>query len=150
MSSGGSLTRAWSRRGDPRGSCLGVRCLQIRATWYHSGVVAISDMQTGDPLPPQALFRGGADLTPRLGIDVLIDRNTGLLRTDRGISLFADPATVERFGGAYRVESIPEGLKMQQRGRDPGHYELMPAEPMSFERYVELLQQVVLRPVQGE
>jgi hypothetical protein len=26
----------------------------------------------------------------------------------------------------------------------------MPAEPMSFERYVELLQQVVLRPVQGE
>jgi hypothetical protein len=96
------------------------------------------------------LFRGGADFTPRLGIDVLIDRNTGLLRTDRGISLFADPATVERFGGAYKVESIPEGLKMQQRGRDPGHYELMPAEPMSFERYVELLQQVVLRPVQGE
>jgi hypothetical protein len=107
-------------------------------------------MQTGDPLLPRALFRGGADLTSRLGIDVLIDRNTGLLRTDRGISLFADPATVERFGGAYRVESIPEGLKMQQRGRDSGHYELMPAEPMSFERYVELLQQVVLRPVQGE
>ena len=107
-------------------------------------------MQTGAPLPPQASFRGGADLTPRLGIDVLIDRNTGLLRTDRGISLFADPATVERFGGAYRVESIPEGLKMQQRGRDPGHYELMPAEPISFERYVELLQQVVLRPAQGE
>jgi hypothetical protein len=26
----------------------------------------------------------------------------------------------------------------------------MLAEPMSFERYVELLQQVVLRPVQGE
>jgi hypothetical protein len=127
-----------------------IRCLRIHATWYHSGVMAISGMQTGDPLPPQALFRGGADLTPRLGIDVLIDRNTGLLRTDRGISLFADAAIVERFGGAYRVESIPEGLKMQQRGRDPGHYELMPAEPISFERYVELLQQVVLRPVQGE
>jgi hypothetical protein len=26
----------------------------------------------------------------------------------------------------------------------------MPAEPMRFERYVELLQQVALRPVQGE
>jgi len=112
--------------------------------------MALSGMQTRDPLPPQALFRGGADLTPRLGIDVLIDRHTGLLRTNRGISLFDDPATVERFGGAYRVESIPEGLKMQQRGRDPGHYELMPAEPMSFERYVALLKQVVLRPVQGE
>ena len=88
--------------------------------------------------------------TPRLGIDVLIDRDSGLLRTDRGISLFANPATVERFGGAYRVESIPEGLKMQQRGRAPGHYELMPAEPISFERDVELLKHVVLRPVQGE
>jgi hypothetical protein len=105
--------------------------------------MAISGMQAGDPLPPHALFQGGVDLTPRLGIDVLIDRNTGLLRTDRGISLFADPATVERFGGAYRVESIPEGLKIQQRGRDPGHYELMPPEPISFERYVELLQQAV-------
>jgi hypothetical protein len=92
----------------------------------------------------------GGVRTPRLGIDVLIDRNTGLLRTDRGISLFADPAAVERFGGAYRLESIPAALTMQPRGRDPGHYELMPAEPMSFERYVELLQQVVLRPVQGE
>ena len=127
-----------------------VRCLQVHAPWYHAGGMSISDMPKCDPLPPQALFRGGADLTPRLGVDVLIDRNTGLLRTDRGISLFADPATVERFGGAYRVESIPAGLKMQQRGRDPSHYELIPAEPMSFERYVELLQQVVLRPVQGE
>ena len=105
-------------------------------------------MQTRDPLRPQDVFRGGADLTLRRGIDVLIDRNTGLLRTDRGISLFDDPAQVEQFGGAYRVESIPEGLKIQQRGRDPGHYELMPAEPMSLERYVELLKHVVLRPVQ--
>jgi hypothetical protein len=107
-------------------------------------------MPTGDPLSPQALFQSGTDLTFRLGIDVLIDCNTGLLRTDRGISLFADPATVERFGGAYRVASIPAGLKIQQRGRDASHYELMPAEPMSFERYVELLQHVVLRPVQWE
>ena len=81
---------------------------------------------------------------------MLIDRYAGLLRTDRGISLFDDPAKVERFGGAYRVESIPEELKMQQRGREPGHYELMPDEPMSFERYVALLKQVVLRPVQRE
>ncbi len=114
-----------------------------------SWVVAILGMQTLDALPPQALFHGGPDLTPRLGIDVLIERSTGLLRTDRGISLFDDPAKVERFGAAYRVESFPEGLKMQQRGRDPGHYELMPAEPMTFERYVSLLKQVVLRPVQG-
>lgn len=77
-----------------------------------------------------------------------MERNTGLLRTDRGISLFNDPAKAERFGVAHAVESLPEGLKMQQRGRDPGHYELMPAEPMTFDRYVELLKQVVLRPVE--
>jgi hypothetical protein len=104
-------------------------------------------MQTLGALP-QGVFRGGADLTPRLGIDVLLERNTALLRTDRGISLFDDPAKAERFGVVYVVESLPEGLKMQQRGRDPGHYELMPAEPMTFERYVELLTHVVLRPLQ--
>lgn len=83
-------------------------------------------------------------------MDVLTDPNTGLLRTDRGIFLFDDPARVERFGGAYHVESIPERLYVQQRGRDPGHYELMPAELMPLERYIELLDQVVLRPVEGE
>ena len=64
--------------------------------------------------------------------------------------MFDDPAKVERFGGAYRVEAIPEGLKIQQRGRDPGHCELMPATPISFESYIALLKQVVLRPVQTE
>jgi hypothetical protein len=98
----------------------------------------------------QLLFRGGPTLIPRLGIDVLVDRETNLLRTDRGVSVFDDPTLVERFGGAYRVEFIPEGLRVQQRGRDPRHYEIMPAEPMTFERYTELLQQVILRLVGGE
>ena len=105
-------------------------------------------METRGIVPPPVLFRGGSDLTPRLGIDVLMERNTGVLRTDRGISLFDDVAKAQRFGVAYRVESLPEGLKVQQRGRDASHYELMPAEAMTFERYVALLRQVVLRPVQ--
>jgi hypothetical protein len=94
---------------------------------------------------PTRLFRGGSDLTPRLGIDVIVDPASGMLRTDRGISLFDDPARVERFGGAYEVASIPDALKVQQRGRDSGHYELMPAVPMTFEEYVALLGQVVLQ-----
>jgi hypothetical protein len=97
---------------------------------------------------PQVLFRGGATLTPRFGIDVLRERNTSLLRTDRGISLFDDPTKAARFGDVYRIESVPAGLKIQQRGRDPNHYELMPDEPMSFERFVELLTQVVLLPLE--
>jgi len=105
-------------------------------------------MQTFGALP-QGVFCGGPDLTPRLGIDILLELNTGLLRTDRGISPFDDPAKAARFGEVYVVESFREGLKMQQRRRDPSHYELMPSEPMPFERYVELLTQVVLRPLQG-
>ena len=80
-------------------------------------------------------------------MDVLVDGETGLLRTDRGISLFDDPSSVARFGGAFQVKWIRDGLKIEQRGRDPGHYELMPAEPMTFERYVGLLAQVALNPV---
>jgi hypothetical protein len=101
------------------------------------------------PVEPKPLFRGGSTLIPRLGIDVLLDKNTGLLRTDRGVSVFDEATRVERFGGAYQVESIPTGLMVQQRGRDLGHYEIIPAEPMTFERYAALLQQVVLRPVSG-
>ena len=106
-------------------------------------------METLGAVPSPSLFRGGSDLTPRLGIDVLMERNTGVRRTDRGISLFDDVAKAERFGTVYQVEFLPEGLKVQQRGRDPSHYELMPAEAMTLERYVALLRQVVLRPVQG-
>jgi hypothetical protein len=111
-------------------------------------VVCISGMQPLGALP-QVLFRGGAALTPRLGIDVLLERYTSLLRTDRGVSLFDDPAKAARFGTVYRVESLPNGLKVQQRGKDPSHYKLMPAEPMTFEGYVELLTHVALRPLQG-
>ena len=78
-----------------------------------------------------------------------MERSTGVLRTDRGISLFDDVAKAVRFGIAYQVEFLPEGLKVQQRGRDASHYELMPAEAMTFERYVALRREVVLRPVPG-
>lgn len=79
-----------------------------------------------EELKSKPLFRGGPTLIPRLGSDVIVDRSTGLLRTDRGVSVFVEAARVERFGGAYQVETIPLGLILQQRGRDPGHYEITP------------------------
>jgi hypothetical protein len=79
-------------------------------------VVLISGMQTLGALPP-VFFRGGPILTPRLGIDVLLERNTGLLRIDRGVSLFDDPVKAARFGAIYRVESLPERPTRQQRER---------------------------------
>jgi hypothetical protein len=83
-------------------------------------------------------------------MDVLQEHNTNLLRTDRGVSLFDDPAKAARFGAVHVIEFLPAGLKIQQRGRDPNHYELMPAEPMTLARYVELLSHVILQPLEGE
>lgn len=55
---------------------------------------------------------------------------------------------MSRFGGAYRVTEIPEGLQIQQRGQDLQHYEIMPAKPMTFEDFSSLLKQVVFEPFQ--
>jgi hypothetical protein len=95
------------------------------------------DLEGGGPL-----YRGGSDLTPR-NFDIAVDKQTGLLKTTRGISLNADPSKLARFGGAYRVISIPDELKIEQIG-SPGHYEITPTYPMTMEKYRELLQQVVL------
>jgi hypothetical protein len=78
------------------------------------------------------LIRGGIDVRPRLGANGIIERNTGLRRTDRGIFLFDDPGQVEGFGVAYTMKSIPERFKTLQRGRDAVHDELMPPEPMTI------------------
>lgn len=92
---------------------------------------------------PIKFFRGGRALDPRLGIDVIAEKESGLLKTDRGLSLNVDPSKLEKFGGAYAVESIPEGLKIIQRGK-PGHYELVPGRPMSIKEYKDLLNNVKL------
>jgi hypothetical protein len=53
---------------------------------------------------------------------------------------------VQRFGGAYRITSVPPGLKVEQRGKDPGHYEIIPAYEMTVQEYADLLKQVILQP----
>jgi hypothetical protein len=91
------------------------------------------------------VYRGGPDLrpTPR---DVRVDPATGRVQPVRGVSVHTDPTKVQRFGGAYRIESVPPDLKVEQRGKDPGHYEIMPAREMALQEYEDLLKQVVLRP----
>ena len=129
---------------------MGIFPARFLSKWQPAFTAVNAKVQMADSASPQLLFRGGSDLTPRLGIDVVVDPNTGLLRSDRGISLYSDPSPVEKFGGAYRVAFIPPGLKAEQRGRHARHYELMPAELMTFERYVELLAQVILRAMAGQ
>ena len=89
---------------------------------------------------PPKVFRGGNSLEATLG-DVKVDPNTGLLKTTHGVSLDSEAANVERFGGANEIDqsTVPEELKIEQRGMRPEHYEIMPREPITMERYQELL-----------
>ena len=91
-------------------------------------------------------YRGGANLRPRPG-EVRVDPATGLLRTTHGISVFDRPDDLDRFGGAHEVVSLPDKLRIIQRGRDPHHFEIVPAVPMPPAEYEEALQQIVLAAV---
>jgi hypothetical protein len=89
------------------------------------------------------IFRGGNDLTPKPGE---VKLKGELVQPTRGVSRHTDAARVQRFGGAYRIKSIPAELEIAQQGRDPGHFELRPRAPMTPERFDELLKQVELQP----
>lgn len=91
-------------------------------------------------------YRGGNSLKPNLR-EVRIDPRTGLLKTTHGISVYGRPDNLHRFGGAYRIDDVPEEPKIIQRGRDPHHYEIVPAVPMPFAEYEEALSKITLTPV---
>jgi hypothetical protein len=91
-------------------------------------------------------YRGGSSLQPKPG-EVRVDPATGLLRTTHGISVFDRPDNLERFGGAYQVLSIPDTLRIIQRGRDPHHFEIVPVVPMSQAEYEDALKQIILAAV---
>src|SRR5437868_6544727 len=90
-------------------------------------------------------FRGGNSVRPR-SWEVRFDRKTGLLRTTHGVSVSDRPDGLGRFGGAHRIESIPEGLQIVQRGNDLHHFEIVPASPMTLVDYEKELEKVVLAP----
>ncbi|KYC39841.1 hypothetical protein WA1_28130 [Scytonema hofmannii PCC 7110] len=84
----------------------------------------------------QIFYRGGGQFIAKLN-EVKIDRNTGFVKPTNGISVHLDPNKVRRFGGAYKIISLPNTLTMIQRGRDPQHYEIVPNEAnlLSFEQF---------------
>jgi hypothetical protein len=97
--------------------------------------------ETVDPTQVD-LYRGGRGLEVRPGeIKVGAD---GLVQPTHGISLESDPAALARFGGASRVRSIPAELRVVQRGRRDTHFEVVPRQPMTPERYQELVRPIAL------
>ena len=90
-----------------------------------------------------AVYRGGSDFTVKQG-EVRINPETGNVRTTHGISVNADPEAVSRFGGSYRIEYLPEELKIIQRGNNTAHFEIVPSHEMPLEEFQELLNQIVV------
>jgi hypothetical protein len=88
-------------------------------------------------------YRGGNSLQPKPQ-EVRLDRATGLVQPTHGVSVFDRPDNLDRFGGAYKVAAVPEELRIIQRGRDPHHFEIVPAHPMTLAQYEEALNKVVL------
>jgi hypothetical protein len=48
---------------------------------------------------------------------------------------------IQKYGGAFTVTSVPDGLKVVPDGR-VGHFVIAPTSPMTFETYQGLLNQV--------
>jgi hypothetical protein len=90
------------------------------------------------------VYRGGSSLQARPGVDVKVD-SSGMVQPGRGISVNADPSGLEKFGGARQVESIPPELEIVQRGKNANHFEIAPKQPMTLQRFQELLNQVKLK-----
>ena len=96
-------------------------------------------------IPIIGLYRGGPSLLPRRGIDYKVGAD-GFVN-GRGISVnknALDPM-VQKLGGAYRVESVPEGLKTIITSGT--HVEIVPAYPMKEPQFLNLMKQVILSNV---
>ena len=76
--------------------------------------------------------------------EIKINPETGNVKNSHGVSLDVNSGTVSKFGGAYKFESLPEGLKIIQRGARAEHFEIVPAYEMPLETFQNLLNQIVV------
>ena len=94
------------------------------------------------------VYRGGESLEVKPG-EVRLGKD-GLVQPTHGISLETDPSSLARFGGASKVESIPEELQIIQRGKRETHFEVVPKQPMTTDRFQEFVRQIVLEEIDKE
>jgi RHS repeat-associated protein len=90
------------------------------------------------------VFRGGNSLMVKPNEIKIKD---GLVQPTHGVSVNVNSDDVAKFGGAYEVKNLPSGLKMLQRGKDVGHFEIVPTKAIPIEDYQKLLNQIELSPV---
>jgi hypothetical protein len=63
-----------------------------------------------------------------------------------GVSLNVNPNAVSQLGGAYKIDSLPDGLKIIQQGKNAEHYIIVPSRPMGAEELQGLLSQIKTSP----
>jgi len=80
--------------------------------------------------------------TYRSDKDVKVDPKTGFVKTTHGLSVHTNSGQVSKYGGAYKVISMPDELQILQRGKDQNHFEIVPKREMSKENFQKLLNQV--------
>ena len=88
-------------------------------------------------------YRGGSNFEARPE-EVRMDPQTNYVKPTHGISIHTDADCIRRFGGAYKIVFLPDTLKIVQRGRDLGHYEIVPIEAnlLTYKQYLEELRKI--------
>ncbi|MBV7269074.1 RHS repeat domain-containing protein [Winogradskyella luteola] len=120
---------------------MGTNQVVNRSYSYRGGLAPSGAFTVGG----KPVYRGGNGFNVKPN-EVKIDKATGDVKTTHGVSLDLDPNTVSKFGGAYRVHSLPKGLKVIQRGQRMNHYEIVPEKPMPLKDFQNLLNQIKVVP----
>jgi hypothetical protein len=97
----------------------------------------------GEVIDPSKVnvYRGGSDLNDKPGETKVLN---GQAQPTHGMSLETDPAGLVRFGGTKEVVSIPDEIQIIQRGKRDTHFEVVPKQPMTPERFQGIVKQIKL------
>lgn len=101
-------------------------------------------MNTALDYQKRPVYRGDGSTVARPNVDVKVDKKTGLIiPVKSGLSVHVDQQKLlGRFKSAPRVKSIPDELEIIQQGKDAGHYGITAKQPVTPERFQDLLDQV--------
>ena len=130
-------------------SSVEVEYLDVPQTTYNFEVEDFHTYYVGESgvlvhnICPEALYRGGNDMTARPGVDVKI--KDGLVQPTRGISVNSDAAMVTKFGQPHQLGTLPDGLKAVVTSGT--HFEIVPTYAMTLEKYQSLLNLIPLKPI---
>lgn len=90
-------------------------------------------------------YRGGDSFKAR-ELDVKMTKGQ-IVQPARGVSLNTDKSQLSRFSKISQVDSIPDSLRIVQRGKSPTHYEIIPKFSMTFEKFNEELSKIIFHIV---